>query len=99
MEGDSVCNALPFATLDISIHSLRMEGDSAFPFPQLVPPYFNPLPPYGGRQQLAVHDAQSLVISIHSLRMEGDFFSLLPHLRRRHFNPLPPYGGRLMYGS
>ena len=57
---------------DISIHSLRMEGDApCLPFclPQID---FNPLPPYGGR----LHKDRRLFIfcgiSIHSLRMEGD---------------------------
>ena len=33
----------------ISIHSLRMEGDPAFPHRCVPTAYFNPLPPHGGR--------------------------------------------------
>ena len=33
----------------ISIHSLRMEGDTAWFSCECVFPYFNPLPPHGGR--------------------------------------------------
>ena len=57
---------------NISIHSLRMEGDG---FPEIhlpLPAYFNPLPPYGGRRGYAVNGITSNHISIHSLRMEGD---------------------------
>ena len=57
---------------NISIHSLRMEGDCRRAIKRLTPRDFNPLPPHGGRQHphehLLVHNA----ISIHSLRMEGD---------------------------
>ena len=79
---------------NISIHSLRMEGDHFGSSGKYVPGNFNPLPPYGGRQQLAVHDAQSLVISIHSLRMEGDIGKTTTNATMSDFNPLPPYGGR-----
>ena len=34
---------------DISIHSLRMEGDELLPFRLTGTSYFNPLPPHGGR--------------------------------------------------
>ena len=46
---------------DISIHSLRMEGDTQtpHPLPQLL--YFNPLPPYGGRRNAAVRQIGSLL--------------------------------------
>ena len=33
----------------ISIHSLRMEGDAAKKIQPMMPAYFNPLPPHGGR--------------------------------------------------
>ena len=35
-------------------------------------PYFNPLPPHGGRQCVPARSNQREQISIHSLRMEGD---------------------------
>ena len=57
---------------DISIHSLRMEGDLALSNQNLVPCYFNPLPPHGGRLKDQVVILFPILISIHSLRMEGD---------------------------
>ena len=50
MEGDFAI--APFAlTINISIHSLRMEGDFSKMFTPALILYFNPLPPYGGRLQ------------------------------------------------
>ena len=79
---------------NISIHSLRMEGDLVYTPFRGNRAYFNPLPPYGGRPS----------------RLRGqpwhDHFNPLPpyggrpssNLQLRaspvHFNPLPPYGGR-----
>ena len=52
MEGDlSVFHCLQ--SLAISIHSLRMEGDSKKPVIPSSLRHFNPLPPYGGRRQIA----------------------------------------------
>ena len=71
---ETVGNGRALRTLDISIHSLRMEGDQ---YPQLIFPvraYFNPLPPYGGRLHGSFHNFRFRHISIHSLRMEGDCF-------------------------
>ena len=56
----------------ISIHSLRMEGDIFRNKNRTRTAYFNPLPPYGGRQHYAALVLVSADISIHSLRMEGD---------------------------
>ena len=39
----------PHCPSHISIHSLRMEGDSMFWNLQPTPQHFNPLPPHGGR--------------------------------------------------
>ena len=39
---------------DISIHSLRMEGDSTLFAPVLPSHHFNPLPPHGGRLLLTI---------------------------------------------
>ena len=49
MEGDP---GKPVYTLiiAISIHSLRMEGDKSHCTSKIIPGYFNPLPPHGGRQ-------------------------------------------------
>ena len=57
---------------DISIHSLRMEGDICPDPSQLQHDHFNPLPPHGGRLTTADAAAAIRFISIHSLRMEGD---------------------------
>ncbi len=58
--------------IEISIHSLRMEGDTLSPVIPLIPPHFNPLPPHGGRPYPNCSLDFSFHISIHSLRMEGD---------------------------
>ncbi len=36
--------------MEISIHALRGEGDDTLDIPPLSLPYFNPRPPWGGRQ-------------------------------------------------
>ena len=56
----------------ISIHSLRMEGDDGQFSLETRKPYFNPLPPHGGRLQILACNWEIQFISIHSLRMEGD---------------------------
>ena len=58
---------------NISIHSLRMEGDSSVAAAAAEVQDFNPLPPHGGRLFSCIHAFTSRFISIHSLRMEGDF--------------------------
>ena len=60
---------------DISIHSLRMEGDRFLQWISRYCNYFNPLPPYGGRPARRFDLMQNGGISIHSLRMEGDVYS------------------------
>ena len=56
----------------ISIHSLRVEGDSGILHGKAVAGYFNPLPPCGGRPEIASLLLLRIFISIHSLRVEGD---------------------------
>ena len=56
----------------ISIHSLRMEGDSSLRSMIIPSFHFNPLPPHGGRLHGSFHNFRFRHISIHSLRMEGD---------------------------
>ena len=58
----------------ISIHSLRMEGDSILVTKWIEKEHFNPLPPHGGRLSLGYSGLYECIISIHSLRMEGDIF-------------------------
>ena len=53
MEGDWRSASSWIALRRISIHSLRMEGDSRTKSPSLMLSYFNPLPPYGGRHTFA----------------------------------------------
>ena len=57
---------------DISIHSLRMEGDVVSVAVSGKPLYFNPLPPHGGRQKTSRHPAR-----------ESHFNPLPPHGGRR----------------
>ena len=57
---------------NISIHSLRMEGDPYLWQADHDHWNFNPLPPHGGRQKLRDRYPNGFEISIHSLRMEGD---------------------------
>ena len=78
----------------ISIHSLRMEGDGTQCHMENSVAHFNPLPPYGGRPCRFRFDLCIALISIHSLRMEGDSGRRLCSCQRCNFNPLPPYGGR-----
>ena len=94
MEGDfPLPPSLPCAA--ISIHSLRVEGDTIENNPFLDGfANFNPLPPCGGRLLQLLIQCQQL-----------DFNPLPPcggrlyqemgtHRGRGHFNPLPPCGGR-----
>ena len=55
----------------ISIHSLRVEGDSGRSVESLLDRHFNPLPPCGGRLT-SQYFGDNVYISIHSLRVEGD---------------------------
>ena len=63
---------------EISIHSLRMEGDVEKATVIRFSKNFNPLPPHGGRPANILHDLFPAGISIHSLRMEGDGFRAFP---------------------
>ena len=60
------------SSTDISIHALRGEGDC--PDWQHTDPqiYFNPRPPWGGRQDSSSGSELNIFISIHALRGEGD---------------------------
>ena len=54
-----------------STPSTRRET-SALSNQNLVPRYFNPLPPHGGRRLHRRHSCDMITISIHSLHTEGD---------------------------
>ena len=59
--------------INISIHSLREEGDLSLTRNLVAfTVYFNPLPPRGGRHTCFLPLSVSTSISIHSLREEGD---------------------------
>ena len=80
---------------NISIHSLRMEGDRCRRFQPGFRKYFNPLPPHGGRLSLilreynwfAFQSTPSAWRETNCTFRHGKCFS--------YFNPLPPHGGRL----
>ena len=74
---------------NISIHSLRMEGDLYPRSVQLLLVYFNPLPPHGGRLRFENSVFTVHTISIHSLRMEGDWIIPLDRLEQRKFQSTP----------
>ena len=79
--------------LEISIHSLRMEGDTnIWDIKACTGISIHSLRMEG--DFLFVRIQRYLIISIHSLRMEGDNCSHRVTLQNVHFNPLPPYGGR-----
>ena len=64
--------AEPAAALDISIHALRVEGDTMLGSACRLKMHFYPRPPGGGRLLLFIFLAFLLCISIHALRVEGD---------------------------
>ena len=85
---------LYISSVIISIHSLRMEGDTLHWKCPLLSCYFNPLPPHGGRHLVTVPIVGAI-----------DFNPLPPHggrpsvfcicfMNALYFNPLPPHGGR-----
>ena len=95
MEGDRFFACWIYLLCCISIHSLRVEGDSRCSVPCCSKSDFNPLPPCGGRQEQIQQIKNSILISIHSLRVEGDLLQLIINLEFFfYFNPLPPCGGR-----
>ena len=81
---------------DISIHSLRMEGD----VPCLLPPQIRcrtfQSTPSAWRETVTDENENPIIetISIHSLRMEGDSIWFTSFFSPQNFNPLPPHGGR-----
>ena len=78
----------------ISIHSLRVEGDSwAFPVDVQLS-NFNPLPPCGGRRWTSrIFRMVTSFQSTPSVWRETRHFCR-PAPQRSDFNPLPPCGGR-----
>ena len=72
MEGDNPQYPKQKAARRISIHALRVEGDSPLFGLSFIDPDFYPRPPGGGRLEDNVTAAQAAAISIHALRVEGD---------------------------
>ena len=94
MEGDRTSN-VRLADWNISIHSLRMEGDAFFNSFNAPSDGLFQSTPSAWRETLTVAIiAVFFDISIHSLRMEGDRVSWVFFCGRADFNPLPPHGGR-----
>ena len=83
---------------DISIHSLRMEGD-IYNFDNVFCVELFQSTPSAWRETWCYRKVDKgrhgRVISIHSLRMEGDHCPSRLGQLGTHFNPLPPHGGRL----
>ena len=73
----------------ISIHSLRMEGDTSAAVSKTYAEDFNPLPPHGGRPCRPGRSPERAGISIHSLRMEGDAQSASMRSRTSPFQSTP----------
>ena len=76
MEGD-VKKALGFEYVEISIHSLRMEGDYAAELSSHLQLIFQSTPSAWRETIYTLHQMPLIAISIHSLRMEGDGWSLI----------------------
>ena len=83
----------------ISIHSLRMEGDTVGISLTQKLCNFNPLPPHGGRQLHYLSPRVRISFqSTPSAWRETTFFSLHTYCNF-HFNPLPPHGGRQLHSG
>ena len=80
---------------EISIHSLRMEGDRTASVWIKCFNIFQSTPSAWRETIIYTFHVAAPLISIHSLRMEGDQLPLVSMLSHQHFNPLPPHGGRL----
>ena len=80
--------------VNISIHSLRMEGDQTTVTFGGLRVDFNPLPPHGGRRAIfRIRLPISAFQSTPSAWRETWNLALLQKLLL-NFNPLPPHGGR-----
>ena len=66
--------------MEISIHALREEGDTATTSPHGSQSYFYPRPPRGGRPGMPRPLRTVCGISIHALREEGDSRHAVPSL-------------------
>ena len=80
---------------NISIHSLRMEGDRGGLMTMAIDFNFNPLPPHGGRPaSIICGNAEVRFQSTPSAWRETTWKERVK-IHSIYFNPLPPHGGRL----
>ena len=79
----------------ISIHSLRMEGDSRRGSDRRRSQYFNPLPPHGGRQDKRWVDLVYQAFQSTPSAWRETAERSITWQKPTYFNPLPPHGGRL----
>ena len=78
----------------ISIHALRVEGDTFSMIVLSVALNFYPRPPGGGRPGIGRRYQRFYEISIHALRVEGDSSKRTAPPDAPNFYPRPPGGGR-----
>ena len=81
--------------LGISIHSLRMEGDTRRPYTRTHRQDFNPLPPHGGRPTHLRSAPRCKKFQSTPSAWRETSIVLFWVAVLWHFNPLPPHGGRL----
>ena len=84
---------------EISIHSLRVEGDPSRLPTSAESDRFQSTPSVWRETILKDYDTAQTGISIHSLRVEGDNRNRRHRHVSGHFNPLPPCGGRPEYAA
>ena len=88
------------ASINISIHALREEGDLESAAGSAGQEDFYPRPPRGGRPGLTAWPAvTAMLISIHALREEGDKLTETRLRLNTDFYPRPPRGGRQTHGN
>ena len=84
----------PLKLRQISIHTLREEGDALYDEVGRFQSDFYPRPPRGGRLYSADGGFGVGRISIHALREEGDSTTSFSFHILSNFYPRPPRGGR-----
>ena len=89
----------PLKLRQISIHTLREEGDALYDEVGRFQSDFYPRPPRGGRLYSADGGFGVGRISIHALREEGDSTTSFSFHILSNFYPRPPRGGRRCSGS
>ena len=77
MEGDDVCDVSSFAFKNISIHTLRVEGDLVMMLLLIAKILFQSTPSVWRVTKVRKSMTLKELISIHTLRVEGDFVKLL----------------------